>query len=127
MRTRFVRQRGQTGVTDAIAERRTVITRRGNYDGFAEGERAVADAAADPEIPAEVPRLVRSRGTPGAMRGGPGGEHLLLMPKPVRVGGRIPVALGPSPAAWCVWGEGRCLILGYVTALAPTVLSHFHT
>lgn len=51
LRTRFVRQRGQTRVTDAIAERRTVITRLGNYEQGAEGETSVAGAAADPEIP----------------------------------------------------------------------------
>jgi len=44
LRTRFVRQRGQTRVTDAIAERRTVITRLGNYERCAEEEISVAGA-----------------------------------------------------------------------------------
>lgn len=51
MRTRFVRQRGQRRVTDAITEGRTVITRVGNYEWDAEEETSVVSAAAaDAEI-----------------------------------------------------------------------------
>lgn len=116
LRTRFVRQRGQAGVTDAIAERRTVITGLGNYERGAEGETSVAGAAADPGVPGKSSSSWWCCGCFGAgMASGEGckwelspdesTQQLLACqqqePKPVDVGGRFHIALvvvGSSPA-----------------------------